>query len=352
MTRPCGDSQLPGLKEYRSLAQVREEAGQRFDRGQRPLMFDRLDWLDGMARHCLPDTQPLIIQASEGNTEAWLFLAQTRPGHAVAMANFYSFSWRPLFVGDPDPASRKRLLAAAARHLARRNALIGLYPVLDDDGDLALLTTAFRDAGWLAIARPMGNNHLLRLDGRDFATYWAARPGPLRSTVQRKGRASPYAITIHDRLTDALWRDYVDVYERSWKPQEANFDFLRAIAEQEGEAGALRLGFAREGDTAVAAQYWTVENGTAFIHKLAHDAAHDRGSPGTLLSHAMFRHAIDTDHVALIDYGTGDNPHKTGWMEETRPLYRLDCYNPARPSTWLPAARTTISRLVGPPAKR
>ena len=98
---------------------------------------------------------------------------------------------------------------------------------------------------------------------------------------------------------------------------------------------------------AVATQFWTVERGVALIHKLSHDRAHDGGSPGTLLSHAMFAHAFDTDGVETVDYGTGDNGYKTDWMEERVPLHRIDAFNPRFASSWLPAARTAISALVG-----
>ena len=97
----------------------------------------------------------------------------------------------------------------------------------------------------------------------------------------------------------------------------------------------------------MATQYWTVEHGVALIHKLSHDRAHDAGSPGTLLSHAMFAQAIDQDRVDLIDYGTGDNGYKADWMDERIALHRIDAFNPRYASSWLPAARTAISALVG-----
>ena len=109
----------------------------------------------------------------------------------------------------------------------------------------------------------------------------------------------------------------------------------------------MRLGFARLDGRAVATQLWTVEHGTALIHKLAHDSTQDEGSPGTLLSHAMFAHAIDQDRVATIDYGTGDNDYKREWMDERIPLHQIDLFNPRRASSWIPAARTCISALVG-----
>ena len=61
----------------------------------------------------------------------------------------------------------------------------------------------------------------------------------------------------------------------------------------------------------------------------------------------MFAQAIDGDRVDLIDYGTGDNGYKADWMEERIALHRIDAFNPRFASSWLPAARTAISALVG-----
>ena len=84
----------------------------------------------------------------------------------------------------------------------------------------------------------------------------------------------------------------------------------------------------------VAAQFWTVENGTALIHKLAHDERHMQASPGTLLSAALFQHVIDVDHVNLIDFGTGNDAYKAEWMEDVRERYRLEMFWPNNPANW------------------
>src|SRR3546814_11418082 len=67
----------------------------------------------------------------------------------------------------------------------------------------------------------------------------------------------------------------------SWKPEEGHPALLRAFAEAEGAGGRLRMGIARIEGVPVAAQYWTVEDGTAFIHKLAHVEDSLQASPGT-----------------------------------------------------------------------
>ncbi len=334
-------------REYHSLKEAAEALKGRLDRAVTPCLFDRLSWLDLLHGHIFADMPVRIFHAVDGDAEAWLFLLAPQARRLSALANWYSFSWAPLFFGNPDSAARHALLTAIARRIARDTAHVDLYPVTRDDGMAALVMAAFRQAGWFAVHRAYGGKYTLDVQGRDFATWWAQRPGPLRTLVRRRSKSSPLALSITDRLTEQDWQDYVAVSAKSWKEPETGLPFLRALAEQESAAGTLRLGFARLDGRAVATQLWTIDHGTALIHKLAHDRAFDTLSPGTLLSHAMFAHAIDVDRVATIDYGTGDNGYKTDWTDRRHTLYRLDCYNPRYPSTWAPAARAAISALVG-----
>lgn len=331
-------------REYSTIAQARSALAGGLDRCATSSLFDRIDWFEALYSHCFAKTPVRILQAVEGSAEAWLFLLAPTDRRASALANWYSFSWTPVFLGDPDATTQRRLVEVLAGHLFRTATQIDLYPVAEAAD---LLLDAFRRCGWFAVRRPMGGRHLLDLNGRDFATYWEGRPGRLRNQVNRKARAGRFTIEIRIGITDALWRDYIAVHASSWKQPEPGLAFLRELADREATAGTLRLGFARLNGQPVATQLWTVENGVALIHKLSHDRTFDGASPGTLLSHAMFAHAIDVDHVRMIDYGTGDNPYKTEWMERRETLFRLDFFNPRFASTWLPAARTAISALVG-----
>lgn len=338
--------------EYRSFVEAGRHAVGRLDRARQTSLFDRIGWLELLHRHCMPDRAPHILSAQEGDAQGWLFLAENGHRRLSAVANWYSFAFRPVFDGVDDPATRLSLMNGMAAQLRTTTARVDLYPVEEGD-DCRMICEAFRGAGWFVTARSMGTKHVLDVNRRDFATYWAQRPGPLRTLVQRKGRGAPFAFSIHREVCDALWADYRHVYGRSWKDAEPHYAFLRALAEQEARAGTLRLGFARTADgTPVATQFWTVENDTALIHKLAHDAAMDAQSPGTLLSHHMFRAAIDDEQVQHIDYGTGDNAYKADWMEAQRPLYRIDAYNPRFAAAWLPTARARISGLVAAGRRR
>ena len=291
--------------------------------------FDRLDWF------ALLD-DPLYALAESGRGRVLLPL-QREEHQLASLANWFSFTWRPL--GD-DPA----LLAALARDLRRQTHRVGVAPLPDEDGSATALEIAFRDAGWLVVREVCDENHVLPVAGRSFAEYWATRPGKMRTTLKRKARK--VEITILTHFDEAAWAEYRAVYESSWKPQEERADLLEAFARAEGAAGRIRLGIARAAGEPVAAQFWTVENGTAYIHKLAHIEAAKPLSAGTTLSAALFEHAIDIDGVELVDFGTGSDGYKRDWMEANRPRYRLTCLDWRNPRAWSAIAKARFRHLA------
>lgn len=301
--------------------------------------FDRLAWWSALHDLCLPGEQPLLALVSEGEARCALALMR-RPGSGQlrSLANWYSFWARPVFTNGGE-----RLLPALARDLARQARRVSLEPMAQTDA--VQVAEAFAAAGWAVRAEQADVNHRIELGGRSFAEYWAARPGRLRETVRRKRAKGAVALRIAERFDPADWADYEAVYAHSWKPEEGSPAFLRRFAEEEGAAGTLRLGLAHLDGAPVAAQLWTVEAGTAYIHKLAHIEAAKAHSPGTLLSHALFAHAIDRDGVHTIDFGTGDDAYKRDWMETIRPMLRLDMHRPRDPRSWPHLLR---ARLKGP----
>jgi hypothetical protein len=164
-----------------------------------------------------------------------------------------------------------------------------------EDGSADRLARAFRAAGWRVAVDACDINHILEVGGRSFAAYWESRPGQLRTTLKRK--AKKVETQVLTQFDPAVWADYEAIYAASWKPAEDQPAMLRALAQEEGAAGRLRLGVARAEGLAVAAQCWTVENGVAYIHKLAHLESHKPLSAGTTLSAALFQHVIDADKV-------------------------------------------------------
>jgi Acetyltransferase (GNAT) domain len=262
--------------------------------------------------------------------------------HLVGLSNYYTFRFRPLINGEGDP---RALLGALARDLVGQTHRITLTGVPDEDGSASLLESVFHAAGWTVLREQCDWNHVLPVRGRSWDQYYASLPGRLRGTIERKVKRLDCQVLDH--FDKQVWADYVSIYAESWKPEEGSSEFLRDFALAESQRGNLRLGIARTQGEAVAAQVWTVEDGTAFIHKLAYRSSAAKLSPGSVLSAAMFRYAIDTDKVDLIDYGIGDDTYKHDWMEEVRPRYRLDMFRPGSPRNWISIARSRLARLAG-----
>ena len=329
---------------FRNLAEAQASAQGELDRNAQPSLFDRFDWFARTQAHCPPAGRPVIARARVDGSSAWLFLTGNGRGHGEPLSTWYTLAFRPIFTGDPSDKVRSALLTAIARRLRRRLTSLRLTPM--PEADCALMAASFRRAHWRPVAREASVNWTIDVTGKSFADYWAERPGELRSTVKRKGAKADMAITIYDHFDPAAWEDYESVYANSWKPEEGSRAFLRDMAETEGAAGTLRLGIGRIGGEAIAAQLWTVENGVAIIHKLAHRDDAGEFSPGSLLSAAMFEHAIDVDRVTLIDFGTGDDPYKRDWMDSCAPLYTLELFNAYRPQGLAKAARAHAAALV------
>lgn len=298
--------------------------------------FDRLDWWRNLAETC--DIQPLIAVAGERDERAILPLMRDKR-KIVGLGNWYSFRLAPIVTPGADHAA---LFAALAEDLIGQAPRITLEKLSSEDAED--LAAAFRKAEWLVWKHRCDSNHVLELKGRSFAEYLAQRPGQLRTTLKRK--AGKVEITLYRSFDSQAYDSYEDIYRSSWKPQEGSPAFLRRFAQEEGNAGRLRMGVAMAGGRAIAAQFWTVENGTAFIHKLAHREDAKALSPGTSLSAALFEEVIDRDRVSLVDFGTGDDAYKRDWMELVRPRYRLDILRPAWPGNWPAIARSALRSLT------
>lgn len=298
--------------------------------------FDRAEWYQMLTDSGLV---PLIAIASDSDTSAAMALMQ-EDGRIAPLRNWYSFTWRQLAPAGPRGDA---LLSEIARQLKSRGHRVTLEPVPDEDGSATQLACAFRAAGWKVAVTPCDINHIVEIAGRSFADYWAQRPGALRTTLKRKGKKVETRILA--AFDAALWDEYERIYAASWKPAEGDPAMLRAFAQSESKAGRLRLGLAYHEGAAIAAQFWTVENGTAYIHKLAHLESHKHLSAGTTLSAALFEHVIDRDLVSLVDFGTGDQSYKADWMETTRARYCIDCLDARKPRAWPPLAKRILRRI-------
>ncbi len=284
--------------------------------------------------------EPLFVTASEGDQHVALPLHRSH-GAFEALTNWYAFTWSDL---RSSSLTDSTMLEALARDLATRTHRVTLTKLPDEDGTLGRLANAFRTAGWRVIAEPCDTNHVLPVAGRSFDEFLAERPGPLRTTLKRK--AKKVDVSLSTTFDPADWAAYEDIYADSWKPEEGDPVLLRAFAQGESKAGRFRFALARHDGAPIAAQFWTVDGDTAYIHKLAHRTSADKLSPGTTLTAALFKRVIDTDGVQWVDFGTGDDPYKRDWMEAVRTRWQLTCLRPLHPRNWSILAKHYLRKLV------
>jgi hypothetical protein len=304
--------------------------------------FARRDWFER-----LEATHPQSLYAVAEDGSGAVVLPLRRNGRRIeSLLNWYGFTWRPLATpyGSVDS-----LTTALAKGLAKRSSTIVLDRLPDEDGTARQLQRAFELAGWLVTREQCDTNRVLPIAGRSFAEYLESRPGQLRTTLKRK--AKKVEVEIVERFDEDIWVSYEDIYGESWKPEEGDPALLRAFAEAEGAAGRIRLAIARAEGRPVAAQFWTVEGQTAYIHKLAHRESAKPLSPGTTLTAALLEHVIDRDGVELVDFGTGDDAYKRDWMEEARPRFRLTCRRKGDPRNWPGMAKARLRTLVSGDAR-
>jgi hypothetical protein len=329
---------MDGVKLFDDLDEAGRDARGALDRSARPCLFERLDWFRLVAGS-LSGGEPLVIRAEEEAGRIWLFLARDG-SKARGLTNWYSLRFGPVVERRNGKAPSFEGLAEGLRQAGISR--LELSPLLEADG----LAAALRGKGWMVRRGKVSESWRIATKGLSFGDYWASRPSRLRNTARRKAKTPGLATIVHDGFDPAAWADYEKVYAASWKPAEGAPGLLRALAEQEGEAGTLRLGIAYLDGRPVAAQLWLVEAGSATIHKLAYAEDSKHCSPGTVLSVEMFRRVLDVDKVERIDFGTGSDPYKAEWMSECEPLYALTAFDLRSLSGIAGAARAAAAKLV------
>lgn len=306
---------------YNNLDEVGRTAGSQLDRSSQACMYDRLEWFELAAKYTL-DGEPLIINAQQKNGQAWLFLDRDGPS-AFALSNWYCLRYAPVTQGEVDD----KLFESLVDGLLQANVT---HVFIDPLGEKGPLASALSRKGWLVRFEQVNECWWIDTRGMDFEDYWSRRPSRLRNTAKRKAKKAKLDIRIFDRFCDRAWNDLEAVFDASWKEPEGSAGLIREIAQVEGAAGTLRVGLAYRDGVAVAAQIWTVENGSATIHKLAYREDAQKLSAGTILSVEMFRNALDKDQVKKIDFGIGNDSYKREWMSDCEPLYAMTAYYPYR----------------------
>ncbi len=300
-------------------------------------LFERSDWYSLLAQ--LFEGRLQLFVAREGDSALCLpLVAEGR--RLVSLSNYYTGLYGPLWAGNPSAEWRTAALNALCRRLRTelRPATVQLHPLDPESNTCRELRQALQSAGYrLADYFCFGNWHL-PCAGLRFADFFSARPAAVRNTVRRSraklDKAGAWRIAIltepDARLEQGL-NNYEAIYRKSWKPAESHPGFVRELCRLAARQGWLRLGELQVDGNAIASQIWLVDNGTAFIFKLAYDPDAARYSPGSVLTAALMEHALDHDRVGEIDYLSGDDAYKRDWMTHRRERIGLIAFDIATP---------------------
>ncbi|MCW5611024.1 MAG: GNAT family N-acetyltransferase [Rubrivivax sp.] len=328
-----------------------------FDTAERQDFQAGLDWLRllGDTTCGAGDEVSLLLLRQCGRATAALpLITRVRGGRAEvsALSNFYTSRLVPPIAAGVGVSALAQLFTAL-RKQSPRPAVVNLAPFERQSSEYTALRDALRQAGLHAYEYfCFGNWFLPAEDHAGRAdSYIASRPGEVRSTLRRMSRRFESAggtIEVVSSPEDAerAIAAYLAVYAASWKQPEPHPEFIPGLIRLCARRGWLRMGVAWIGGRPVGAQLWIVAGGRAAIFKLAYDAEYARFSPGTLLTAALMRQALDVDRVAQVDYLTGDDAYKSAWMTHRRERWGLVAYEPRSPyGAWM-LAREALARAA------
>jgi len=329
-------SSMHCLSKQEVLQFVRERQDL-FDAAGKTNPFASSAWVLHFIEHIARDDWTFTVPACLGDGESLMLLYADgqAPHRRLAVANCYASLYSPLISSARD---RNAVLGALADKLTERSsacAAVRWAPLDRDSPDTPALERAFAERGWYVRRHFAFGNWHLPCTGLSFEEYMAGRDSRLYNTWLRKskkfqgpGSDARLEIVTGGPGLEAAMDAYEKVYARSWKEPEEHPHFIRGWARICARNGWLRLGLAWVGEVPVAAQFWFTLHGRANVFKLAYDEQYSRWSAGTVLTAHMFRHSLEEDRVAEIDYLTGDDPYKRSWMSARRERIGLVACNP------------------------
>jgi hypothetical protein len=276
----------------------------------------------------------LVFSNDDGPRAVFPMLARGR--HAGSLTSLYTCRWRPLLAPDLREDERRALWRGFGQW-CRQFACVRLEALDMADAD------AIRAPG-LAVLRfdHFGNWHERVAGG--WTAYLAARPGPTREAIRRRGKKLMAAGAVLSVISTpagiaAGIAAYENVYAKSWKIEEPFPAFNPALMRACAAEGSLRLGLLTLHGAVLAAQFWVVQGHWAAVLKLAHDEAAKAHSPGTVLTALMIERLITADGISELDFGRGDDAYKASWAINRRQRVGIILANPL-----LPAGLGTILR--------
>ncbi len=319
-------------------------------------LFESPAWFDLFAARALAEAERPIFLEIQGKPDAATsdgvipLIASKHPDAPYprllrSMVNYYSCSYGPIRSSSLDEEVAIKRAADELVSFASGFDMVQLNPIDEASPFLAASRHAFIRARWLTETYTCFGNWYAPTDGLSYSDYLSACKSSFPGTCEKrrqqflKRKNVRLEIQSDESHIDAAIDAYTKVYRASWKTPEPFVDFIPSLIRLAASNGWLRLGLAFVGSEPAAAQLWFVVNRRALIYKIAYDDRFSKLSVGSVLSSHMFANALDVDHVAEIDYLSGDDEYKAKWMTRRREKHGLMAFNPLTPRGVLMAIR-------------
>jgi len=328
------------VRVYRSFDDIPRELRPRLCYPAQSNFLLSLDWFSLLFETSLRATlAPRIYVAHEttGEPLGALFCgadAASGSRRLTSMTNFYTLEYSSSVV-RPDAALSP--IGEILRHIAverPRWHSIRLHLMREDAPETRHATEQLERAGYGVRPFFQYENWYTAARGMTFRDYFEARPSQVRNTITRKQKKLEQTTRVEIRIVrsespelERVLRDWIRIYESSWKRPEPFPEFIPALVATCARLGILRLGVLYVDDVPSAGQLWITAGSKTIIYKLAYDEQYRDRGVGSILSKEMFRVAIDEDKVHEIDYGVGSESYKSDWMSDVRRLVGLEAHN-------------------------
>ncbi len=320
-----------------------------FDLSESP--FTRLEWVENFADSvaCKLGTVVYLCLREAGESRALLPVIEQKR-HGVNILSSFSNYYTPYLdiVCAPHTGTHYlQLILERGKSYFRKFDLLDIRPTTELQSDKLL--PLLNRAGFTSEIYQCSSNWR-ELDIENNQQFMKKLSGSLRSTIRRKTKKldqlNEFEIRqANDENITQLIDDYQTIYQHSWKIDEPYPEFITQLVMRCHQQGMARLFVMYHGSNPVAAQFWIVNRGIAYIYKLAYIPEYSKYSVGTILSAHIFQFVIEKDGVTTIDYLTGNDKYKQDWMSDCRKLYGICAYNKKTLVGWLYIAKKMLKDL-------
>ena len=326
---------------YKSFNEIPSEVRERLSYPAQANFFLSLDWFSLLFETSLLESltpRIYVLLNNQGKAIGGLFCGvdpKARLRRLVSLTNFYTLEFSPSVVEKSGP--RLEIITELVRYIAAERPRwhqIGFNLMKREMVEVQRVSDDLKNSGFSPHPFFQYENWYFESGGSTFEDYFSGRSSQLRNTVSRKQKklekAHRVSIKIISSESDQLQevvRDFIAVYNRSWKRPEPFPDFIPTLAAVCAKLRILRLGVLYVDGKAAAGQFWINTPGKAIIYKLAYDEEYRDLGVGSVLSKELFRVSLDEDRVAEIDYGVGSEPYKKEWMSSVRRVEGVQVFN-------------------------